>query len=137
LGTATEEIVDGWLRDIGIKSLEKTGEGNWSFLQKYGDSTVQINITYYENEPPTPPMVGVGCLFLEPPARNVCELYKRLLELQTISLETKFGLTKSGSVVLINHRSAVDLDQSEFRDMIDTILNMFNQFQDECKAIVS
>ena len=81
-------------------------------------------------------MVGVGCLFMEPPEKNQCELYKKLLMLQTISLETKFGITKNGAIVLITQRSAIDLDPSELRDMIDTVLSMYNQFHSECISVV-
>lgn len=137
MAQASREDIEKWLGDIGLKSLEKTESGNWFFLQKTGDAAIQINITYDEYDSPTPPMVGVGCLFLEPPKQNQCELYKKLLELQTISLETKFGITKNGSIVLITQRSAVDMDPSELRDMIDTVLSMYNHFHDNCLSIVS
>ena len=137
MGQASKEDIEKWLGEIGLKSMEKTETGNWFFLQKSGDSAIQVNITYDEYEPPTPPMVGVGCLFLESPSQNQCELYKKLLELQTISLETKFGITKNGSVVLVTQRSAVDLDPSELRDMIDTVLSMYNQFHDDCVSIIA
>ena len=137
MGQASRDDIEKWLGEIGLKSLEKTESGNWFFLQKSGDSAIQVNITFDEYEQPIPPMVGVGCLFLEPPQKNQCELYKKLLELQTISLETKFGITKNGSVVLITQRSAVDLDPSELRDMIDTVLSMYNQFHDDCVSIIA
>jgi hypothetical protein len=137
MAQASKEDIEKWLGEIGLKSLEKTETGNWFFLQKLGDSTIQINITYDDYEPPTLPMVGVGCLFLESVSKNQCELFKKLLELQTISLETKFGMTKNGSIVLITQRSAVDLDPSELRDMIDTVLSMYNQFHDDCVSIIS
>ncbi|UCF07180.1 MAG: hypothetical protein JSW28_05865 [Thermoplasmata archaeon] len=133
---ASKDDVEGWLNEIGLKSLEKTETGNWYFLQKYGESAIQINITYDEYESPVPPMVGVGCLFIDQPEKNQCDLYKKLLELQTISLETKFGIAKNGSIVLLTQRSAVDLDPSELRDMIDTVLSIYNQFHKECLSII-
>lgn len=135
MGVASREDIEKWLGEIGLKSLEKTESGNWYFLQKSGDLTIQVNITYNEYEPPTQPMVGVGCLFLEAPENNQCELYRKLLELQTISMETKFGLAKNDAIVLVTQRSAEDLDPSELRDMIDTVLSMYNQFHDECASI--
>jgi hypothetical protein len=137
LFVASEDDIDTWLKEIGIKTLEKTDPGHWSFLQAFGESEIQINITYDEHEPPTPPTVGVGCLFLETPQKNQCELYKKLLELQTISLETKFGIVGSGAIVLVTQRSATDLDPSELRDMIDMVLSMYNQFREECVNLIS
>jgi len=137
MAQASREDIEKWLGEIGLKTLEKTDTGNWFFLQKSGNTAIQVNITYDEYDPPTPPMVGVGCLFLESPSQKQCELYKKLLELQTISLETKFGIAKNGAIVLITQRSAVDLDPSELRDMIDTVLSMYNHFHDECVAIIS
>jgi hypothetical protein len=137
LFVASEEDIDAWLKEIGIKTLEKTDPGHWSFLMKFAETEIQINITYDEHEPPTPPTVGVGCLFLNPPEKNQCKLYKKLLELQTISLETKFGIVGSGAIVLLTQRSATDLDPSELRDMIDTVLSMYNQFQQECSSIIA
>ena len=107
MGVVSRDEVDTWLREIGLKSLEKTENGNWFFLQKLGESEIQINITYNENEPPTPSTIGVGCHFLEPPEKNHCELYKKLLELQTVSSETKFGIVSSGSIVLVTQRSGM------------------------------
>jgi hypothetical protein len=137
LGVVSREDVDTWLSEIGLKSLERTETGNWFFLQKLGETEIQINITYNENEPPTPPSIGVGCHFLEPPKKNHCELYKKLLELQTVSSETKFGIVSSGSIVLVTQRSAVDLDRSELRDMIDMVLVMYNQFHKDCLSIIA
>jgi hypothetical protein len=137
LGVVSRDEVDTWLREIGLKSLEKTETGNWFFLQNLGNFEIQINITYNENEPPTPTTIGVGCHFLEPPQKNHCELYKKLLELQTVSSETKFGIVSSGSIVLVTQRSAVDLDRSELRDMIDMVLVMYNQFHKDCLSIIS
>ena len=136
MGVASREDIEKWLGDIGLKSLEKTESGNWYFLQKSGDAAIQVNITYHEYEELTAPMVGVGCLFLKAPENNQCELYKKLLELQTISMETKFGLAKNGAIVLVTQRSATDLDPTELRDMIDTVLSMYNQFHEECASIV-
>lgn len=133
----SREEVDSWLKQLGLSSLKKTENGNWFFLQKYGDSEIQINITYNENEPPTPTTIGVGCHFLEPPQKNHCELYRKLLELQTVSSETKFGIVSSGSIVLVTQRSAVNLDPSELRDMIDMVLFMYNQFHQDCLSIIS
>ncbi|UCG71021.1 MAG: hypothetical protein JSV09_08505 [Thermoplasmata archaeon] len=137
LGVASEEDVDRWLRGIGLKSLEKTDTGNWYFLQKYKDSEIQINITYDENESPIPPMVGVGCFFLEQPKKNQCELYKKLLEFQAGSVDTKFVMISSGAIILVTQRSAVDLDPSELQDMIDMILIMYNQYHEDCLSIIS
>jgi hypothetical protein len=137
LGVVSREEVDTWLKEIGLDSLEKTENGNWFFLQKLGDSEIQINITYNENESPTPTTIGVGCRFLEPPEKNHCELYKKLLELQTVSSETKFGIASSGSIVLVTQRSAVNLDHSELRDMIDMVLFMYNQFHEDCVSIIT
>jgi hypothetical protein len=137
LGVVSREEMDNWLRDIGLKSLEKTENGNWFFLQKLGDSEIQINITYNESEPPMPTTIGVGCHFLEPPKKNHCEVYKKLLELQTVSSETKFGILSSGAIVLVTQRSAVDLDRSELRDMIDMVLFMYNQFHKDCMSIIT
>jgi hypothetical protein len=137
LAVVSRDDVDKWLGEIGLKSLEKTENGNWFFIQKLGDSELQINITYNENEPPTPTTIGVGCRFLDPPEKNHCELYKKLLELQTVSSETKFGIASSGSIVLVTQRSAMNLDSSELRDMIDMILFMYNQFHQDCLSIIS
>jgi hypothetical protein len=137
LGVASKDDVDGWLREIGLKSLKKTDAGHWFFLMKYDESEIQINITYDEHEPPMPTMVGVGCLFLDPPEKNQFQLYQKLLELQTMSMETKFCIGSNGAIVLITQRSAVDLDQSELRDMIDMILMMYNQFHKDCLSIIS
>lgn len=137
MGVISRDEIDIWLKEIGLQSLERTENGNWFFLQKYGDSEIQVNITYNENEPPTPTTIGVGCHFLEPPEKNHCELYKKLLELQTVSSETKFGIVSSGAIVLVTQRSAVDLDRSELRDMIDMVLVMYNQFHKDCLSIIS
>ncbi len=137
MGVASKEDVHSWLKEIGLKSLEKTDTGNWFFLTKYGESEIQINITYEEHESPMPSMVGVGCLFLDPPEKNQYELYQKLLELQTMSMETKFCIGSNSAIVLITQRSAVDLDQSELRDMIDMVLMMYNQFHKDCLSIVS
>jgi hypothetical protein len=136
LGIASEEDVDSWLRNIDLKSLEKTDTGHWYFLQKVGDSEIQINITYDENEPPIPPMVGIGCFFLDPPQKNQCQLYKKLLEYQAGSVDTKFVIISSGAVILVNQRSAVDLDPSELQDMIDMVLIMYNQYHEDCLSII-
>jgi hypothetical protein len=137
MSVVSRETVDSWLKEIGLKSLERTESGNWYFFQKYQDSEIQINISYNEKEPPLPPMIGVGCHFLDPPEKNNCELYKKLLELQTVSAETKFGILSSGAIVLATQRSAMNLDQSELRDMIDMILVMYNQFHQDCLAIMT
>ena len=136
MGIATEDDVDSWLKDIGLESLEKPGPGIWNFVQKFGDSTLNGSVMYTEGESSHPPTVGVGCLFLDPPEKNQLELYKRLLELHAISQETKFSLMKDGSIMLITHRSAVDLDPSELKEMIKTVVSMYERFHDDCKSIV-
>ena len=137
MGIVSKETVESWLKEIGLKSLEKTDTDNWYFLQEYKDSEIQVNISYNEKEPPMPPMVGVGCHFLDPPKKNQCELYKKLLELQTVSSETKFGMVSSGAIVLVTQRSAEDLNPSELRDMIDMVLFMYNQFHQDCLSIIA
>ncbi len=136
MGVATEEDVDGWLKDIELVSLEKVGPGIWNFVQQSGDSTIKGSIMYTEGDSSSPSMIGVGCLFLEPPEKNHFELYKKLLELHAISQQTKFSLMKNGSIMLITHRSAVDLDPSEFKEMIKTVVSMYDRFHDNCLSIV-
>jgi hypothetical protein len=137
LGTATEDDIDGWLKDMDMDSLEKVNESNWNFKKEMGDNMLQINIMYAKADPPTPPMIGVGCLFLDPPEKNQFQLYERLLELHTITHETKFCLVKNGAIMLITHRSAVDLDPSELKEMINTVAMIYDQFHDNCRSIVS
>jgi hypothetical protein len=137
LGIATEDDVDSWLKDIELVSIEKPGPGIWNFVQKSGDSTINGSIMYIEGESSLPPTIGVGCLFLDPPEKNQLELFKRLLELHAISQETKFSLLKDGSIMLITHRSAVDLDPSELKEMISTVVSMYERFHDDCLSIVS
>lgn len=137
MAIATEDDIESWLKEFELEGLEKTSTGNWSFIQKSGDSPIQISIMYGVNEPSTLPMIGVGCLFLEPPEKNQFELYKRLLELHTVSQETKFCLVNNGAIMLITHRSAVDLDPSELKDMVDNVVLMYNQFHEDCIAIVA
>jgi hypothetical protein len=137
LALATQDDIDSWLKEFGLEGLEKTSDGNWAFIQKSGDSAIQISVMYGVNEPSSQPMIGVGCLFLEPPEKNHFELYKRLLELHTVSQETKFCLVKNGAIMLITHRSAVDLDQSELNDMVNNVVDMYKQFHDDCLEIVA
>ncbi|UCF08701.1 MAG: hypothetical protein JSW28_03150 [Thermoplasmata archaeon] len=137
MGEASMDDIDAWLKGFELESLEKTLPGNWSFVQKSGDSVIQISVMYTEADPPTPPMIGVGCIFLDPPEKNHLQLYERLLELHTISHETKFCKVKNGAIMLITHRSVVDLDQSELKEMIDTVVMMYNQFHDDCLKIVA
>ncbi|UCE74248.1 MAG: hypothetical protein JSV56_00710 [Methanomassiliicoccales archaeon] len=137
MGIATEDDIDGWLKEIGLESLQKRTEGNWDFIQRSGDSTIHISIMYASVDPSKARMIGVGCLFLAPPQKNQCELYKRLLEIQTITQETKFCIVKNGAIMLITHRSTVDLDLSELKEMIDTVINMYDRFHKDCLSIVS
>lgn len=137
MGTATEDEIDTWLREIGMDSLERVDESNWNFKKVIGDRTLQINIMFAKADPPKPSMIGVGCLFLNPPEKNQFQLYERLLELHTVSHETKFCLVKNGSIMLITHRSAVDLDPSELKEMINTVAQIYDQFHDNCVSIVS
>ncbi len=137
MGTATEEDIDGWLNKIGFDSLQKTNAGNWNFVQQSKDSAIQVNIMYAEADPESPPMIGVGCLFLESPQKNQLELYKRLLELHSLSQETKFCLVSEGTIMLITHRSAVDLDPSELKEMINNVVSMYDKFHNDCLSIVT
>lgn len=137
MGVATEDDIDSWLKDMGLDSLSKTMPGNWSLLHQSEDSTIQISVMYAAADPDSPPMIGVGCQFLDPPEKNHCELYKRLLELHSISQETKFCVVTNGAIMLITHRSAVDLDPSELKEMINNVVNMYNKFHDDCLSIVS
>ena len=136
MGIATEDDIEGWLKDIELVSLEKPGPGVWNFIQKSRDLTINGSIMYTGSDSSSPPMIGVGCLFLDPPEKNHLELFKRLLELHAISQETKFSLMKDGSIMLITHRSAVDLDPSELKEMIKTVVSMYERFHDDCKSIV-
>jgi hypothetical protein len=137
LAVASEDDIDSWLKEFKLESLEKTSAGNWGFIQKSGDSAIQVSIMYSVADPSKLPMIGVGCLFMEPPEKNHFELYKRLLELHTVSQETKFCLVTNGAIMLITHRSAVDLDQSELKEMIENVISMYDQFHKDCLKIVS
>jgi hypothetical protein len=137
MGETTEDDIDSWLNEMGMDSLKKTSPGNWSLLEQSGDSLIQISIMYAAADPESPPMIGVGSQFLDPPEKNHCELYKRLLELHSISQETKFCVVTNGAIMLITHRSAVDLDPSELKEMINNVVSMYNKFHDDCLAIVS
>jgi hypothetical protein len=136
MGTATESDIDGWLKEIGGESLQKSGPGAWNLMHHLEDYNMQVSIMYTEASSDSPPMIGVGCMFLEPPEKNHCELYKKLLELQSISQETKFCLVANGAIMLITHRSAVDLDPSEFKVMINKVVGVYNRFHGECESIV-
>jgi hypothetical protein len=39
--------------------------------------------------------------------------------------------------MLITHRSAVDLDPSELKEMVNTVTMIYDQFHDNCLSIVS
>jgi hypothetical protein len=136
MGIATENDVDGWLKEFGEDSLQKTDTGTWNLMQQFEDTTIQVSIMYTEANSDSPPMIGVGCNFLEPPQKNHCELYKKLLELHSITQETKFCMVTNGAIMLITHRSAVDLDPSELRDMINKIISIYNRFHEDCLSIV-
>jgi hypothetical protein len=136
LKVATEDDIDSWLKEMELDSLSKTALGNWSFLRQSEDSTIQISVMFSATESESAPTIGVGCQFLDPPERNQCELYKRLLELHTISQETKFCVVTNGAIMLITHRSAVDLDPSELNEMVNNVVDMYFKFHDDCMSIV-
>ena len=137
MSIATENDVDGWLNEIAGDSLQKINTGSWSFVQQFKDSAIQVNIMYTEAKSDSPPMIGVGCIFLDPPQKNHCELYKKLLELHTITQETKFCLVANGGIMLITHRSAEDLDPSELKEMINNVGSIYDRYHDDCLSIVS
>jgi hypothetical protein len=137
LGLATEDDIDLWLTEMEIETLEKKGTGKWNFIQHAGGSNIQVSIMYIKTHDTEPPMIGIGCLFLEPPKKNHLGLYKHLLELHTASEETKFALLASGAIMLITHRCAMDLDPSELKDMINKIVSMYDRFHDSCLSIVT
>lgn len=137
MAIATEDDIDSWLNEIGLESLQKRSKDNWDFIKKSGETSIQVSIMYAEADPSNPPMIGVGCHFLEPPQKNQCELYKKLLELHSISQETKFCVVTNGAIMLITHRSAVDLDPSELKEIINTIISMYDRFHDDCLSIVT
>jgi hypothetical protein len=120
LAVASEDDIDSWLKEFKLESLEKTSAGNWGFIQKSGDSAIQVSIMYSVADPSKLPMIGVGCLFM-----------------YTVSQETKFCLVTNGAIMLITHRSAVDLDQSELKEMIENVISMYDQFHEDCLKIVS
>jgi hypothetical protein len=136
LGVATEDDIDSWLKEMELDSLSKTALGNWSFLHQSEDSTIQISVMYSATDSESAATIGVGCQFLDSPEKNQCELYKRLLELHTISQETKFCVVTNGAIMLITHRSAVDLDPSELNEMVNNVVDMYFKFHDDCMSII-
>jgi 16S rRNA G966 N2-methylase RsmD len=136
MGIATASDVDAWLKEIGGEALQKMDRGTWNLMQQCEDSKVQVNIMYTEAKSDSPPMIGVGCIFLDPPEKNQWELYKKLLELHSITQETKFCLLSNGSIMLITHRSAVDLDPSELKEMINNVVSIYNRYHKDCLSIV-
>ncbi len=136
MAEASENDIDTWLKEIGGETLQKTGSGIWNLMHQFEDSAIPVNIMYTETSSDSPPMIGVGCIFLDPPKKNQCELYKKLLELHSITQETKFCLVTNGAIMLITHRSAVDLDPSELKEMIKNVGRIYNRYHEDCLTIV-